>query len=117
MNENMKSNLVELKAAMDEEFGTSATWLHQSGRSDPVVGIFSLANKTINAKSNGKNAGQLDIKHAQAFFTMQPHSVSGKDGDRLIIDGENYLVLPFNKGIFETVLPLKLSQNKDSSWR
>jgi len=117
MNENLQSNLAELKTAMDEEFGTSATWLHQSGQSDPVVGIFSLANKTINAKSNGKNSEQLEIKHAQAFFTMQPQSVPGKDGDRLLIDGENYLVLKFNKGSFETVIPLKRSQNTDSSWR
>ena len=117
MNENQQNHLAELKADIDEEFGTVATWHHQSGQSEPVTGIFSLVNKMLPAKSAGKNSGQLDIRNAHASFAMQPDAVPGIDGDRLLIDGENYLVLKFNRGTFETIIPLKRSQNKEHNWR
>lgn len=116
MNENHQSHLDELKAEMDGEFGITAIWKDKDGTETPVAGVFSTTEKTVTAKSKVKKPGQLDINYAQAFFSMSPSSVPGEDGDQLIVDQVIYHVLKFHPGTFQTVIPLKLSENKNHNW-
>lgn len=117
MNEKHQSNLEQLKSEMDDEYGIAATWLHESGQTEPAIGIFRLLNKTITIKLKHNSPGLLDVDNAEAFFSMQPDTVKGAKGDRLIINGQNFLVLPFNRGNFETIIPLKSTENKNHNWR
>lgn len=116
MNQTMYDNLIELKEMLDEEYALEATWISQSNYQYPVTGIFSLHNKRTTVNSKSKHSGQLEITHAVAYFSMAPASVQGKKGDKLIVDGVTYFVLPFEAGTFETIIPLKLTENKNHNW-
>jgi len=116
MNQNMVDNLIELKAMIDEEYATEAIWISQSNHQYPVTGIFSLHNKRTTVNSKSKRAGQLEVTHAVAYFSMAPASVQGEKGDQLIVNGVTYFVLPFEAGSFETIIPLKLTENKNHNW-
>lgn len=110
------NNLQQLKADLDEEYGIDATWISQSNYQYPVTGIFSLHNKRTSVSSKGKRLGQLEVAHAVAYFSMAPASVQGKKGDQLVVNGITYFVLPFEPGTFETIISLKLTENKNHNW-
>ena len=117
MNQSHQALLEELKQEIDGEFGESAVWIHAEGYSDNVFGTFSAIDKQLNIKGHSKKVGQLSVDSVCATFSMAPKAVKGKEGDRLVINGQSYLILPFKPGAFETVIPLKITKNKNHNWR
>ena len=118
MNNEHKAFLADLKDSIDAEFGEEAVWLSSNGHTDVVFGTFSLTDKSFKAKSQGKNKqGEITLDVVTATYAMKPDKVKIKEGDRLMINGQTFFVLPFNTGDFETIIPLKLTQNKNHNWR
>jgi len=118
LNNQHKAVLADLKSSIDDEFGESAVWLFESGNREPVFGTFSLIEKSFNVKQSRENrSGGITVDVATATYAMTPSKVKGNAGDSLRIRGQDYLVLPFSSGDFETIIPLKLTQNKNHSWR
>ncbi len=117
MNYSHQTALEELKADLDEEFGEEAVWINTHGNPIAVFGIFSSVDKERAAKSNSKQIGQLTVDAISASFSMAHKSVPGKEGDQLVVNGEIYQVLKFKPGDFETIIPLKPTQNRSHNWR
>lgn len=117
MNTSHQALLEALKQDIDDEFGESALWIHAEGYSDNVFGTFSMLDKQLNIKGHTKKVGQLSVDSVCATFSMAPKAVKGTDGDRLVINDQSYLILPFKPGAFETVIPLKITTNKNHNWR
>lgn len=117
MNNSHETLLEELKKAVDEEFGEEAVWHFADGHTEPVFGTFSLIDKELSVKPHIKRAAQLTVDCISATYAMSPKAVTGKESDTLVVNGQSYLVLPFKPGDFETIIPLKPTQNKTHSWR
>ena len=117
MNLSHRAVLDELKSNIDKEFGQDVIWISQTGTTDIITGTFSFIERDVNTTSKSKTAGQLHIDVITATFCVSPHHCPCEEGDRLEIDGVSYLILPFQKGEYEIVLPLKITQNKDHNWR
>lgn len=117
MNLRHHADLDALKSDIDELFGIQATWLSKVGQTGTLTGTFSFIEKEIHTHSKAKQAGQIYLDTVIATFCVRPTQCVCEEGDTLQIDGVDYLVLPFHKGEFETVLPLKVTQQKDHNWR
>lgn len=117
MNLNHRNALDQLKRDIDKEVGQEAIWTSQTGTTDTITGTFSFIESDVNTTSKSKTAGQLHTDVTTATFCVSPTYCPCTEGDRLEIEGESYLVLPFKNAEFEIILPLKITQNKDHNWR
>lgn len=118
MNSMHRAVLNELKEVIDEVFAESITWIPAEGEQQSIVGIFNRLDTELAIKpSNQKRESNTKVDFVAATLSLAPHLVLMKVEDTVIHEGTTYQVLPFNQGEFETVIPLKLTTEKDPSWR
>jgi hypothetical protein len=106
MNPEIKSVLAALKGAVDETFGeTDVVWVFADGTTKKVEGTFGLIDdKPALFEKRAGNLLQGDS--FVACFAMHPDSVPVGDGGYLRVNGDEYKIMPFKKGDFETIIPL-----------
>ncbi len=120
MNENYKE--LQLRAFRDQiaVWGVTGVWECIDGSTHEVVGIFSTVGNTISASSKQRNQfSQIDVVHSSTVFIMETDLIPGLEKDKLIIDGIQYLILPFavrQSNQVTTQISLKLTSDKNHNF-
>lgn len=121
MNEQNRALQQQILREQIDIFGVNASWVKDDGDTENVMGLLSLSEEMVQASTRiRRSSPQVGVSQVRGFFVMETDRVPGEHGDRLIIDGEAFIVLPFKNASChqaQTHIPLKPWSNKEHSWR
>ncbi|HFQ4969139.1 TPA: hypothetical protein ACGUUK_002692 [Vibrio vulnificus] len=121
MNEQNRGLQLRVLREQIEIWGVKATWVRADGATETVEGLLSLAEGAVDASYKNPNQfSQIDVAQVAGVFVMETDLVPGDHGDRLMVNGEAFMVLPFKSRTgnqAQTHIPLKPWVNKDHNWR
>ncbi|WP_369672186.1 hypothetical protein, partial [Enterococcus faecium] len=93
MNEQNRDLQLRVLREQIEILGVKATWVRADGATETVEGLLSLAEGAVDASYKNPNQfSQIDVAQVAGVFVMETDLVPGDHGDRLMVNGEAFMV-------------------------